>query len=347
MSLSMSDAAHRRQLDLADPHWFPVDLHVPGRCFGFVNIDEGVLDRSSFLDTRIEASMSDAIPVSVSDIPSQLPEARVNWLFHTSFCGSTLASRALHLPPYLTSLREPLVLRRLGDARHSGLPIDGLIEPTLRLLARPWHGGDTVVIKPTHASLNIAADLLGATPSSRAVVLTSSLPDFLVSNLKKTAESQAKIPALAERALRASGFAQRLAPEALQPPDLLCAAALQWAAQRELVHELTERMGHARVRSMDMEWLLADLFGAMSRVADWLKVEMPPESLRQRCEQMALRNAKAMETPYGADRREQEKAMIEEWYSAPLARAQSWADEWLLPAMHPDARRNPGQWASA
>jgi hypothetical protein len=332
--------------DFLDASWFPVDLHVPDRRYGFLSLDEHVLLHSSFLDTRIDAPLDAAQPVEVAEIPPVLPQAPLSWLFHTSFCGSTLAARALHLPPYTVCLREPLVLRRLGDARHSGWPLEGLVDPTLRLLARPWQAGGAVVIKPTHAALNIAKDLMAATPTSRAVVLTSSLDDFLVSNLKKTPESQAKIPALAERALRAGTIASRFPAAALQPPDLLAAAALQWVAQRELVLDVIESVGGDRVRVANLDWLLADLPGAMTQIAHWLRLAIPAEALHRQCAAVSARNAKAIESPYGPHQRAREVAMVSDLYREPLARARAWAEQHLLPAMRPQARHEPQPWIS-
>lgn len=330
---------------LADAREFPVDLHVPERRYGVLRIDDDVLARSSFLDTRIEAPLADARPLSVDDVPSALPSARVGWLFHTSFCGSTLAARALHVPPHSVCLREPLVLRRLGDARHGGWSLDGLIAPTLRLLSRPWHDGSAVVIKPTHAALNLAIDLVQATPDSRGVVLTSSLDDFLVSNLKKTPESQAKIPQLAERALRVGTFASRLPPAALQPPDLLCAAALQWAAQRECMVDLVQASG-GRVRTLDMSWLLDDLAGAMAQTARWLQLDIPEQVLRSNCQAQAARNAKAIASPYDSQQRAREAMVVTQMFRDPLARTRVWADSHLLPAMRPTARATPEPWTA-
>jgi len=333
-------------IDLADARWFPVDLHVGARCYGMLRLDEDVLTRSSFLDTRMDAPLADATPLPVAAVPPTLATAPVGWLFHTSFCGSTLAARALHLPPYATCLREPLVLRRLGDARYSDLSLEGVVEPTVRLLSRPWHPHGAVVIKPTHAALNVARELMHAAPRSRGAVITSSLDDFLVSNLKKTAETQSKIPQLIERALRAApSFAARLPSAALQPPDLACAAALQWAAQRERVLDIRDAVGPARLRVLDMQDLLQDLPRAAAALADWFGIAVPDDALRAHCADVASRNAKATEVAYGAARRASEMATVARMYAGALDRARRWADTHVLPAMRPPALTPPAPWA--
>lgn len=332
------------QDDFADPHWFPVDLHVPEHRYAFLKIDEGVLDRSAFLDTRIDVALDGAQAISVDAIPAILPSYTLAWLFHTSFCCSTLLARALHLPPTQVALKEPLVLRRLGDARHARWSIESMVAPTVSLLARPWTAEGAVIVKPTHAALNVAIDLMDAAPHSRAVILTSSLEDFLVSNVKKTPETQAKIPQLAERALQAGSLHSRLTPAALQPPNLLCAAALQWAAQRELAAQIVRAAGSDRVRILDAEVLLADIPATVNAVSNWLRLPATHEALETRSLAVSRRNAKATESPYDPDRRAEDVRRILAHYTSALRRARQWAERLVLPKMDPEALTPATTW---
>jgi hypothetical protein len=329
--------------DFTDAHWFPVDLHVSDGRYAFLRLDEDVLARSTFLDTRIDAPLTAAIPVPAAEIAANALEYAPAWLFHTSFCGSTLLARALHLPPYQVCLKEPLVLRRLADAQDAGLATAKLTESTLRLLGRPWQPSGRVIVKPTHVALNIAPALLDASPTSKAIILTSSLDDFLISNLKKTSESQAKIPALVERAMRAGNFHKRLPEAAMRPPDLLCAAGLQWAAQRELMQDLVERY-EGRMRPMDMRVLLASFEETLLACARWLELQAPQNELLQHARIVFTRNAKSIHVPFDPARREQESALVTRLYGAPLAKARTWLDDHVLAAMRPAAAADPAPW---
>lgn len=334
------------RIDPLDARWFPVDLHVQERRYGFLHIDDAVLERSSFLDNRIEASLTDAIPANADSLGDLRVSDGLSWLFHTSFCGSTLLARVLHAAPHVVCLREPLLLRRLGDAQHAGQSTGILVKQATALLSRPWHPGGAVIVKPTHAALNIAAALLDASIGSRAVVLTSTLDDFLVSNLKKNPESQAKIPHLVERAMQASGFHARLPRIAFEPPDVLCAAALQWAAQRELVANIAEVAGPSRILVLGLERLLADLIGTVRDLADWFALDIPRTVLESRCQSEAARNAKATENTYSASQRAEESRIIEQMFANELSRARIWTAANVLPFMRPEAVEAGNQWAT-
>lgn len=323
---------------------FPVDLHVPDRTISFLDLHIDVLERSIFLDNRIEASLAAARAMPLGDRRAATP-TRLGWLFHTSFCCSTLLARALHVAPRQVVLKEPLVLRRLGDARRSGWPIDDWFVPVTGLLARPWSAQGSVIVKPTHASLNVAADLLRATPMSRAVVLSSSLEDFLVSNLKKTPETQAKIPELAERALSATTFGQRLPAPALAPPHLLAAAVLQWAAQREICASLVATFGTDRLRTLDASELLGDVPEAAVATARWLGSTVDDESVRRRARCVASANAKATTVPYDARRRAEEVELVRAHYGPLIADTLKWAERWVLPFMSAGAVAFPAIWS--
>lgn len=330
-------------VDLSDPAWFPVDLHVPNRAFGFLRIDAGVLERSTFLDNRIDAPLDAAVPVAVDDVVGAPAPPRIGWLLHTSFCCSTLLARILHTGPEQVCLREPLVLRRLADARRAGWPIDEFVEPTVALLGRPWRETGMVIVKPTHVALNVATDLLAAT-TAPALVLTSSLDDFLVSNVKKLPETQARIPELAERALGATQFGRSLPGDALAPPDLMAAAALQWAAQRALCAEITGCAGTERVRWLDAERLLRDPGGISVAAARWLGSKMPAERLVLSARDATARHAKAMSRPYGPTAREAEARAIRQHYDAQISAARRWFDRVLARHLPSSAHDIPPAW---
>lgn len=334
-------------IEWSDPSWYPADLDIRGDRLAMLHIDRRVVEESTFMDTRIAADLRQSIAVDAAAVPggpAGIPP--VAWLFHTSFCCSTLLAKALHDHPQTVVYREPLVLRRLADARHEGRALGHWPVTCTNLLARPWTPGGRVIIKPTHASLNIAQALMNATPDSRALVLTSSLQDFLVSNIKKTAETQARIPALVEMALTAGEFHRRLPPQALSPPSLIAAAGLQWAAQRELLLDIAEQSGSNRVAVLDAEWLLADIDDAVNRAQAWWDLVADPKRRGARLAEVAHRHAKLGTREYGPQARAHEVALVSRLHAPTLQAANDWLQQHVLPAMRQEAVVLPaGQWS--
>ncbi len=324
-------------IDLADAHWFAMDLDIPRGNVHVVQVDESLIEDSVFVDVRMPVDTNAMRVVGLPQVAAAgLAGAPAGWLWHTSFCGSTLLARMLYLPPHSVCLREPLMLRRLSDAHEAGTDIAPFVRPVIDLLSRPWRPGGKVVIKPTHAALNIAVPIMCADAGSRGLVLTSSLDDFLVSHLKKSPETLSRIGLLAQRALRAGTLAQRLPRAAFAPPDALCAAALQWAAQRDLVMALKQAAG-ARVQVIEWDRVQSDLPGLACNAAQWLQLDLPEQVLREHAAQVAGIHAKAPGVPYDVDSRNLEIAGLRSRHGDALSAARRWADAHVLPFLPADA----------
>jgi|JI10StandDraft_1071094.scaffolds.fasta_scaffold06987_2 hypothetical protein len=321
-----------------DPSWFPVDFDVHRREVHFLRVSERLIEESSFVDSRLDAEFSAAEIVPLDALPALSPQPPPVWLWHTSFCGSTLLARMLHVAPYLVALREPLLLRRWSDACRAGQQTQSFQRALLPWLCRPWAAHGKVLVKPTHAALNIALDLMAVYPESRGIVLVSSLEDFLVSHLKKTAETLEKIPLLADRALRASRFIERLPEAALAPPDPLCGAALQWAAQREVIAEWLRRDA-SRMHILHWEQVRADFFAAADSAARWLQLGIPHDVLQSHVQACGAVHAKAPTRAYGADVQQQEANWLRGQFSEHLVAAMHWAERMVLPYMQDAALR--------
>lgn len=329
-------------VDPADPTWFPFDVDVAGGRLQWLCVDEALIAESAFLDPRMPTAgrpqaLTALAPVADLHPPAVTPA----WLWHTSFCGSTLLARILHLAPYSVALREPLLLRRLSDAADAGVDITPWLSPLIALLARPWRPEGRVVIKPTHAALNLARVAMASTPTAKALLLTSPLEDFLVSHLKKSADTLSKIPLLAERALRAGDLLPRLPAEALQPPSALAAAALQWAAQRELVAALRADCG-PRLRVLDWARLRERIEDGAVESAGFLGLDLPEAALRAHARACAGVHAKAPARRYDTATLRDENAWLRTQHQAVVFEAVRWAEAHVLPALSPEALRVDG-----
>jgi hypothetical protein len=176
---------------IRDRRWFPEDFHAPRQMLSFVFAEREVLAREPFLDHRWQQEHLLRRQVGLVDLaaemPSEAPPA-LCFLWHTSFCCSTLLARALDSPGRCLSLPEPMVLVSIADARRAGLIEQGwhlsrLPEIVFRLLARSEASGARVLIKPSNFANVLVADAARLT-AGKSLFLYSDLESFLVSVLK-------------------------------------------------------------------------------------------------------------------------------------------------------------------
>ena len=320
---------------LRDARLFPADLDVPRGNVHLLRIDEGVIERSVFLDSRIDAPLASSIAIPVERVAAavsgQAPPT--SFLFHTSFCCSTLLARILHVPPSVVALKEPMALRRMADSRLDGVDIASWAAVVLPLLSRPWANGGRVLIKPTHAALNIAREILAAAPDAPGIVLYGSLEDFLVSNSKKPPDTQAKVPQLVDRALSASSYVQRLPREAFEPRSFHQLVALQWCAQFAVVRELFGSLEGTRLVALRESDLLADLEGVSRRAAAHLKLPLDDAQVSARVRDAGSEHAKAPGVRYGADKRAEEAKLVRSMFGRDIDEALRFAERHLVPAL--------------
>ena len=65
-------------MHLEDARLFAVDLHVPDRRFGMLQLADELIERASFLDTRLPVPLATAAPLPVADVAkAKLPRAPV------------------------------------------------------------------------------------------------------------------------------------------------------------------------------------------------------------------------------------------------------------------------------
>src|SRR5205085_7809480 len=93
----------------ADPDWLPHSFDASGDALTFVHVPRGARDKLTFLsDEHYKGQFAkQSFPfASVSSIAEQPARAPLHFIFHSSFCCSTLLAKALDLPGQSLALRE-------------------------------------------------------------------------------------------------------------------------------------------------------------------------------------------------------------------------------------------------
>jgi hypothetical protein len=317
--------------------FFPMDLDIRNRRFLFRRTSIEALKSNPFLDNRF-ADADDAVRTVEVDALQKLdltPSAWRGYLFHTSFCCSTLLARLLDFPGRSLALKEPLILRRLSDAALNGTHSQELTAAAVKLLFRDVDGGSAILVKPTHVALNIAAELLACKPSAKALLITSTLENFLISNIKKSEDTQRKVPELVERFMAASDLSSRLPPEAFEPPSFLAGVSLQWHAQQQLVRDLLNGPFGPYVQVVQEAGLLQAPADTLRAALDWLGWAIPEDAIEAQITRVMNRHAKSTGRTYNLLEKTHETDLLRRQFSDELAQALRWSERFLSPYLKP------------
>ena len=257
--------------------------------------------------------------------------SKTGFLFHTSFCCSTLLARLLDFPEHSLVIKEPLILRRLSDAELTGTHDEALHQTALNLLFRSVSADTAVLIKPTHVALNIAELMLAYRPDARALLITSTLEDFLVSNIKKSVESKQKVPELVERFMSASDLPSRLPPPAFSPPTFLCGVALQWYAQQSVIQKLLSGATGHNIKLLWEKELLKDPIETLNSCLQWLDWSIPAKVIKTQVTSVMEQHSKSTSRPYNPDEKQYEENLLVNKYRDEIDVSLKWSEQYLSP----------------
>lgn len=317
---------------VGDYRWLPFRFDVGGDRLSFVRADRDAHRAATFLDDQLLQQSPDTRTVPVRALgPSlaELPANSCHFVFHSAFCCSTLLARALDLPGKAMGLKEPLALNDLAQAAlgaGTAATVRPQLDPLLRLLARPFAPGETNVVKPSNVVNPLIEQILDARPASKALLLSSALPDFLRSVAKKglwgriwarkTMSSLGRIPHLK------SGFSEA---DRWEQSDLQV-AALVWLDHRAQFAQLLSRMPAERVASLDSAQLLDDPARALAAVGEFFELGLASDEIAAIANgPVFASNAKRHDQEFDAQRRREEHSAIGELLAEEIEMVTKWA----------------------
>ena len=155
---------------IRSPHWLLHEIDVAARRLTFIPVARSMLARASFLDGRRPLAEGAAVSCTIDEALAAAAEARPpgpdRFIFHMSFCGSTLVARILDRPAKAFVLREPNVLVDLADWKEAQARA-GRADPrfapmaalALASLRARWRPDEPVLVKPSNWVNNILPEL--------------------------------------------------------------------------------------------------------------------------------------------------------------------------------------------
>lgn len=316
---------------LTDASWFAHRFVESEDKFRFRRLTRARIDVATFLTDDVLGQDPGTVDVPVATILDELPARPLAIVFHSAFCGSTLLTKALSRPGLAIGLSEPMMLNDFAGWRirgSGGAAVARAADAGLRLLARPFGTGETVVAKASNIANPLAELLLALNPHAKSIFLYVPLETFLISVARKGIACRAWVRTLAECYLPLGMFA----PLALTAADLFRQTDLQlaascWLAQQAWFAQLLAKNGPSRLRSMNADRMLADPAMALTQVAQHFDLAMTHDEAKILAAGQAFQRHSKDGSAFSTNARQAQYASTRETYCEEIETVMDWANE--------------------
>lgn len=277
------------------PEYYLNEVNLDTGTCAFLRLNRDAYRRSAFMDHRVKTESEEILSAPLTSIQHALDElgtygesSPINYILHTAFCCSTLISRCLGIEGICWALREPTVLMQLANYKRAGdrygygdADWRRLFDSVLFLLTKSRLDSEAVVIKPTNAANNLAADLVKHPRTSGVLLLYSSLEQFLVSIAKKGEAGRAFVRRLFNVIRGDSARTGSLAPAALMQLTDLQIAAFVWYQQMDVYLQVLGQFPQANIRTLDCEVFLSQPQTTLVKLSELFGIHADAETLHQ------------------------------------------------------------------
>jgi hypothetical protein len=327
---------------LHSPDFMLYQLELPNSQVHFLKVTEDSYRQSPFMDQRVMYTDGQLIRLPIDTVLNrltQIPKQTVpmDFLFHSSFCCSTLLAKSLDAPGRTLVLREPwpvyqlsAIQQRLTDSGLWDSNRTMLMNIVLTLLSKRFNSSEHILIKPANTANNLIDDLFFSQPSAKGILLYSKLDNFLVSYLKqKNQEARKSLPRLAASAAALVHY-RDFFPD-LVPGELpyLKAAVIFWHAQMLHFLKLLHRYPR-RLKTLMTAELLAEPIATLKAAIDWLDLPLNDAHIQEIVHGPIWHSrAKNPNVKYGPEERETEKREIVRRHRTDIETAIRWAEPFL------------------
>jgi hypothetical protein len=244
-----------------DPSWLPHRYDPEFDAVHFVKLSRADHRGMTFLiDAEVPADVAKVV-IERRRAVAAAARGRLNFVFHSAYCCSTLLCRALDFQGKSMSLKEPLILNDIVGWRRRGAEprlIAEVLDGVATLISQPFSLGESVVVKPSNIINGLATGLLAMRSDNNAILLYAPLRVYLGSIAKKGMWGRLWVREFFIAALKDGlidlGFSEK---QYMGQTDLQI-AAVGWLAQQALFATLIQRFGPDRVRALDSETLVGN-----------------------------------------------------------------------------------------
>jgi hypothetical protein len=305
-------------IDPRDPSLFLHDIDLNTGRAGFVRTGRDGLSAEPFLDHRWRTPDRVDATLSLAQLPAAGdPPPRIDFIWHTSHCASTLLAACLDAPGRCLALKEPRVLVILAAMKRSGRFDSGLAKAVFSLLGRSFDPDERILIKPSNSANGLMVEAAALT-RGRMLLLYSDCESFVLSMARQGRAGFAYVRDLF-RSLAADGHPAGRWPaaELLRLTDLEL-AALVWRMQMDAMEAASARLGD-RARSLDCRILLEDPEAVLPRLDDFFGLGLGRERLLEVVDgPLFRRDAKSPGQAFDARARKEQRAALRAHLGADL-----------------------------
>jgi hypothetical protein len=268
--------------------------------------------------------------VPAAECLAGLGRGKLHFLFHSAFCGSTLLTRALGRPGMAMGLSEPLILNDVVGFRRRGAEpraVARVADAALRLLGRPFGHGEAVVVKPSNLLNPLAELLLAIESEARAVFLYAPLETFLISVVRKGLHCRLWVRELLEGYLREGYVELGFTPEDFFRQSDLQVAAVGWLAQQRRFGLLADKLGPARIATLDADRMMAQPAEAIAAVTAHYGLACDAAALAEIVSGPAFAKHSKSGAAFSAEQRSAEYASARAAYGDEIGMVLVWAEK--------------------
>ena len=308
----------------------------------YVRTDAERLRQTPFLDGRTIFWEGEPEVVGFDEAPPAPAGAPERYIFHVSFCGSTLLASVLGEACGALVLKEPHCLVDLADwkktlqnaqARDREFP--SLLAFARSSLACPLGDGGPLVVKPTNWANNLLPELAAGSAGGRRLFVTMDPRAFVTAVFRGGRDRLAFTARVASHLASAFDGGAALVERAIAAgADPMARIATLASLALALQLRLFEGAGAAAAR-IDFADITSDLEGAVRRAAGLLDLEIREAALAAAVARWSGRDAKRAGASFSRDDRGQVDARIVREYGALIDDAVEWARRAAVPAPRP------------
>ncbi|MGE5562319.1 MAG: hypothetical protein ACM3ZV_03320 [Bacillota bacterium] len=314
-----------------DPRWLPHTYDLSGSLLTSVFVPRESHGRLMFLSDEHFRDAFRKVTNRAADVAANVgeaPDGPIHFIFHTAFCCSTLMLKALDIPGRSFGLKEPDVLINLANRfiRSDDSANRERLRLVLRLLARPFEAGETIIVKPTNFANRLAMPALESRPEARAVLLYGDLRSLMRSILKRGMWGRIWGRRLFHSAIGWSSLDFGYSPEETFVLTDLQALGLGWLMQMRHFGEVRQRMGD-RVLVLDSADFLADPASTLLRVARLFELDVDEAAIAEVVAGPTFaRHSKFADQDYGQEERAADQSAAESAHHEELEMVVKWVE---------------------